>query len=72
MSKSKITVLHRRLKQLRKKAKKSQDDVAEVVGLHKTAVSHWENGHSAPRSGHLEKLAAFFGVKVADLFREAA
>lgn len=72
MTKPRLTTLHRRIKELRELGEKTQEELADFVGVHKTAVSHWETGHSAPRAGAMEKVAEFLGVKVADLFREAA
>jgi transcriptional regulator with XRE-family HTH domain len=49
----------------------SQEALAQAVGVDKTAVSHWENGLSAPKGERLPAVASALGVSIDDLFREA-
>ena len=62
--------LHGRIRRLRKRAEMTQEALALALGVHKTAVSHWEVGQSLPRAGTLERLAAALGVKVSELYGE--
>ena len=42
----------------------SQEDLATAVGVDKTAVSHWETGHSRPDMSRLPAVARALGVSV--------
>lgn len=53
-----------RIKELRKKKKLSQVELAALVGVHQTAVSQWENEKTEPGGEVLFKLAELFGVSV--------
>ena len=66
------TVLHRRIRELRLRAGMSQEDLADVLGIDKTSVSHWELGMSAPKHRRLDRVARALGVSVAELYVEAA
>jgi phage repressor protein C with HTH and peptisase S24 domain len=46
-----------RIKMIRKKKGLTQQDIAEYVGVSKTAVSRWELGHSIPSGERLKLLA---------------
>lgn len=45
----------------------TQAQLADKVGVDRTAVTQWESGVSSPRMGNVERLAAVFGVKVSDV-----
>lgn len=47
----------------------SQDELADALGIDKTAVSHWENGVSRPDLSRVPDLAKALGVAVIDLVR---
>lgn len=64
--------IHLQIKALRLEAKLSQQDLAEKLGLDKSAVSHWENGESAPNTERLPAVAIALGVSIEELFKEAA
>jgi len=64
--------IHKRIAQLREERGLSQQDLAEVLGVDKTSISHWENGLSSPRGSRLPAVASALGVTIDDLFREAA
>lgn len=49
----------------------SQSELAKLCGVDETAVSHWENGHSAPTGSRLPVVADALGVTIDALFREA-
>ena len=53
-----------RLKQLRTHSNLSQQKMADVLGISRSAVAMWETGGSEPDNKTLEKIADFFGVSV--------
>lgn len=56
----------------RKKMGKSQEGLAEELGVSRQAVSKWETGESEPELSKLRALAAAFGVTVDFLLSEDA
>jgi len=64
--------IHARIADLRKKADLSQAQLAELVGVGRGAVWHWENGDSAPTGARLPKVAEALGVSIDELFGAAA
>lgn len=50
------------LKELRKSKKYSQEDMAAIVGLSKSAISMYERGERMPDNETLAKYASHFGV----------
>ena len=54
----------------RKRANKTQEEVAEQLNVSKAAISQWENGQTNPRATTLPKLAAIYGCTVDDLLKE--
>ncbi len=54
----------------RKKTGKSQEELAEQIGVSRQAVSKWETGESEPEITKLKTLAAVFGVTVDFLLTE--
>ena len=54
----------------RKKTGKSQEELAEQIGVSRQAVSKWETGESEPEIAKLKTLAAVFGVTVDFLLSE--
>ncbi len=57
-----------RIKELRRKNKLSQTELAEKMSVGQTAVSMWENGTNFPKSEMLPKLAKVLGCTIDDLF----
>jgi transcriptional regulator with XRE-family HTH domain len=53
-----------RLKLLRKAKKLTQDEVAEILSVTKSAISKFETGISSPSSATLKKIAALYDVSV--------
>ncbi|RCL01983.1 MAG: putative transcriptional regulator [Candidatus Tokpelaia sp. JSC189] len=56
--------LSERIKQARKDARLTQDQMAEQLGITKGAVSQWEAGKTKPRNGTLKKIAKITGKPV--------
>jgi len=59
---------NQKLRQLRKKARMSQADLAEILGITQVSVSKWELGQSMPRVSMLPRIAKVLRCKVADFF----
>ena len=53
-----------KIKELRKQKGLSQTALAELCGVHQTAVSQWEKGRTSPDLDSLKKLAEALGVSV--------
>lgn len=54
------------IKKARKSAGKTQQDVADHLGVSVQAVSQWENGRTLPGSAKLVQLAQFIGLQLQD------
>ena len=59
--------ISKKLKQLRKQNKISQEKLAELLGISRQAVSKWENGLSKPETNNLLKIASIFNISVEEL-----
>jgi transcriptional regulator with XRE-family HTH domain len=59
--------IHGRLAGLRERHALTQEQVASVVGVDKTAVSHWETGLGRPDVQHIPALAALFKTTIGEL-----
>ncbi len=55
-------MLPEKLKEIRKKQKIRQDEVAEYLGILRQSYSAYERGISVPDAKQLKKLADFFSV----------
>ena len=55
------------LKQIRKDKKLSQEELAELLGVSRQAVSKWERGQGCPDVSLLPRLAQTLGVEVEGL-----
>ncbi len=53
-----------RIKELRKKKKVTQQEVAEAIGITRRGFQKWENGESQIKSNNAQQLADYFGVSV--------
>ena len=53
-----------RIKELRKKKKVTQQEVAEAIGVTRRGFQKWENGESQIKSNNAKQLADYFGVSV--------
>ncbi|MBQ8763956.1 MAG: helix-turn-helix domain-containing protein [Clostridia bacterium] len=58
------------IKDLRKQKGMSQQQLAELCGVHQTAVSQWEKGRTMPDRSSLRLLAKTFGVTMEALLGE--
>ncbi|WP_333888259.1 helix-turn-helix transcriptional regulator [Clostridium sp.] len=56
-----------KLKELRVKKHKTQDEVAKAIGINRAAYSHYENGLRFPKVDTAIKMALYFQVKVEDI-----
>ena len=56
------------LRQFRMRAKISQTEMANRLGVTKMAVSHWEIGDRAMTAINLKKYCDVLGVKMQDVF----
>ena len=55
---------------LRKKNGWSQEDLAEIMGVSRQAVSKWESGHSVPELDKILQLSELFGVTTDYLLKD--
>lgn len=60
-----------KLQELRKRKGLTQEDVAEVLFVSRTAVSKWELGKGYPNIESLKAIAGFYGVTVDELLSGA-
>lgn len=59
-----------KLKEMRKEKKYTQQEVAEIVGVKKSAISNYENGYSIPRYDIMIRLAKLLDIKLVDFYDE--
>ncbi len=53
-----------RLKQLRKNAKLTLEDLSNIVGVSFQTISNWEKGFTEPDIQSIKKLASYFSVTI--------
>lgn len=56
------------IRQLRKRIKITQEQLAEAVGVDVRTVQRWEAGENGPDFSNLEPIAKILGVPVEGLF----
>ena len=56
-----------KIKAYRKQCGMSQAELANRVGVERSAVAKWESGKSLPQAAHLVKLAEIFGCSVDEI-----
>ena len=56
-----------KLLELRKQKGLTQEELAEVLFVSRTAVSKWESGRGYPNIDSLKRIATFFGVTIDEL-----
>ena len=61
-----------RIAAVRKAAGLTQEQLGELLGVTRQAVSKWESGASDPSTSNLLALARLYGVSAEELLREAA
>ena len=58
---------HEKLQELRKKGGLTQEELAEILFVSRTAVSKWESGRGMPSIESLKAISKFFAVTLDDL-----
>ena len=66
-----MTILNKRLKELRIRNKLSQADLAKNVKISQAAINHWELGKHTPNAKAIVTLARYFGVTTDYLLGES-
>lgn len=66
---NKLKNLGKRIKELRKSKKLTQEQLAEIVGIEQKQVCRIENGACFTTFETLDKMASTFGVEIMDLFK---
>lgn len=51
-----------RIKEIRKKRKMTQADVAEALGISRSVVANWETGVTEPDAAQMRKLRDLFNI----------
>ena len=67
----KSSIFSKNLKNLRKKAGKSQTDLANAVGVSLLTVFRWEKGERQPRLDEIAKVAAVLNVTESELLSDS-
>ena len=62
--------LSEKLKELRKRACMTQDDIAEVLDMNRTSFSKYENGAATPPLAVMRKLAKIYSVPLEYLIHD--
>ena len=55
------------IKELREKENMSQDQLADILYVHRTLISKWENGRLSPDIKYLQTLCKIFKVELSEL-----
>ena len=58
---------HEKIQELRKKKGLTQEELAEILFVSRTAISKWESGRGYPNIDSLKAIAKFFGVTIDEL-----
>lgn len=61
-------VIGARLKDLRKKKRLTQEQLAEIVGITRESISQYENGDKIPTDDNKVKIAKALGRSVSFIF----
>ena len=56
-----------KLQELRKQKGFTQEELAEVLFVSRTAISKWESGREYPNIDSLKAISKFFGVTIDEL-----
>lgn len=59
--------LNKKLQELRKQKGLTQEELAEILFVSRTAISKWESGRGYPNIDSLKAIAKFFGVTIDEL-----
>lgn len=58
-------------KLIKARGNKTQEEVAEAIGISVSAIAMYETGRRVPRDENKVKLASFYNTTVQDLFFES-
>ena len=58
---------HEKLQELRKNKGLTQEELAEVLYVSRTAISKWESGRGYPSIDSLKQISAYFSITIDDL-----
>ena len=58
---------HNKLQELRKKQNLTQEQLAEMLFVSRTAISKWESGRGYPSIDSLKEISRFFSISLDDL-----
>ena len=58
---------HEKLQELRKQREMTQEELAEILYVSRTAISKWESGRGMPNVESLKAISQFFGISLDDL-----
>lgn len=61
---------HEKLRALRKEKGLSQEELADIVGVSRQAMSKWESGQTFPETEKLIALSELFGVTIDSMLKE--
>lgn len=53
----------------RKELKLTQEEVAKLIGVERSAVAHYENGTSLPHAGNLQKICEILQIPIEKIFK---
>ena len=62
-----IMEFNEKLQELRKQKALTQEELAEILFVSRTAVSKWESGRGYPNIDSLKAIAKFFGITIDEL-----
>lgn len=62
-----IMELNEKIQELRKQKGLTQEELAEILFVSRTAISKWESGRGYPNIDSLKAIAKFFGVTIDEL-----
>jgi transcriptional regulator with XRE-family HTH domain len=63
-------ILGRNLKLFRERTEKTQFQIADFLGVERSAISNYEKGKREISLTHLEKLSNLYGIEIEDFFEE--
>ena len=58
------------IRKLRTRAKKSQQEIADLLGVERNTYANWENEQTDIKSEYIPKLSEIFNVEINDLFED--
>lgn len=64
-------MLHEKLKDFRKAAHLTQQQVSDTIGVKRSAYAYYEIGKSTPKLNILKKLADLYGVTIDELLENS-